>query len=40
MIQAPPVTNITTGFGPSLFVGKNRSNLEYNKKHTHIKIKK
>lgn len=27
IIQAPPVTNATTGFGPSIFSGKYRSNL-------------
>ena len=27
IIQAPPVTNATTGFGPSNFFGKKRSNL-------------
>lgn len=27
IIQAPPVTNATTGFGPSLFLGKYRSRL-------------
>lgn len=27
IIQAPPVTNATTGFGPSVFFGKYRSSL-------------
>lgn len=33
IIQAPPVTNATTGFGPSLSFGKYRSSL-----HDHIFI--
>jgi hypothetical protein len=28
IIQAPPVTNATTGFGPSKFFGKYKSNLK------------
>lgn len=29
IVQAPPVTNATTGFRPSVFFGKYRSNLPY-----------
>jgi len=28
IIQAPPVMKATTGFGPSLFLGKNKSSLQ------------